>query len=459
MEYDATDIDWAFYLNDRGDEFNLAGIDNPSGECMSGSLGRAFGEPAIDNPDVESEYTASASDGYLSELYTFDVLDSTTIDPSLLHLHHSNLSDPPLQTGHNNMPDDNDETESHHIDTSENPITRQHHIILNGDHHAPGDTTVTATKAKKSRTNLPEAAVAILKAWLFGHESDPYPSQAEKLELSARSGLQLSQVNHWFMNARKRTMHSGYESSISLSESESVRSTRNACGRTSQRFCQLRRTSSNESLSSSALDSDSSASRPPRRGRKRRYFNNVPTLNHKRSRNISATVQHVPDTKREPMFQCTFCGMELTSKSWRRHEETQHAPQVSWMCMANGPTLETDGIDPKMKTSMCAFCGDVIDGFCPKSHRIADCLARKEDERIFYRKEHLRQHFRNFHPESKLTDQVAAAWKSVPNNQPRFWPCGFCDQQLGNWNLRESHVAQHFREGATMHSWNLNRAL
>src|SRR5579871_6831528 len=273
MEYEDMEIDWASYLNDRENEFDFASIDNLNGEFTSGSLARASVEPAMGNPDVEAEHTASASDGHMSEFYTFGMLDVTTIDPSLLHPHHSNLSDPHLQNGHTNMTDNNHGTESHHIDTPEDSITQQHHITPNRDHDASHETQVTSTKVKKSRTNLPKAAVAILNKWLFEHESDPYPSEAEKLDLSGRSGLQLSQVNYWFMNARKRTLRSGYDSSVSLSESESVRSTRNGHDKTSQRSGQLRRSGSNESLSSSALDSDSSASRPPKRGRKRRYLN------------------------------------------------------------------------------------------------------------------------------------------------------------------------------------------
>ena len=435
------DVDWTSYLNDGGDEFNFADIDYSSGASMFG-ITPAFVEPAMNGKDVKAEHTASATDGYPNEPHTSGVLDAMTIDPSLLYRSNFSSDNPNstslLQNGHATMPSEICETESNALDAS-------------------GDALITATKVKKRRTNLPSAAVAILKTWLFEHESDPYPTEAEKLELSARSGLQPSQVNYWFMNARKRTLHSGYESSVSVSESESVRSTANARGQISQRSGHRRRSTSTESISSFTWDSDSSVSRPPKRGRKRMYSNDRPANNHKRSRSVLTTIETVPDAKTEMMFQCTFCRMELTSKSWRRHEETQHAPQVSWTCMATGPTLETGSIGPKMKASMCAFCGDIVNCDCPKAHRIADCQAREENERVFYRKEHLRQHFRNFHPESKLTDQVAAAWKSMTNTQPRFWPCGFCNGLLGNWSLRESHIAQHFREGATMDSWSLNR--
>ncbi|ESN99585.1 hypothetical protein HELRODRAFT_84083, partial [Helobdella robusta] len=41
-----------------------------------------------------------------------------------------------------------------------------------------------------------------LKQWLYRHRDTPYPSRAEKLELSCQSNMTLTQVSNWFANAR-----------------------------------------------------------------------------------------------------------------------------------------------------------------------------------------------------------------------------------------------------------------
>ena len=50
----------------------------------------------------------------------------------------------------------------------------------------------------------PEWVTKILEDWLQEHIDYPYPSDAEKQELSSRTGLSKIQVSNWFMNVRKR---------------------------------------------------------------------------------------------------------------------------------------------------------------------------------------------------------------------------------------------------------------
>lgn len=56
----------------------------------------------------------------------------------------------------------------------------------------------------KKRGNLPKTATSLLKNWLFQHFLHPYPTEEEKRDLSAKSGLSLTQINNWFINARVR---------------------------------------------------------------------------------------------------------------------------------------------------------------------------------------------------------------------------------------------------------------
>jgi hypothetical protein len=52
--------------------------------------------------------------------------------------------------------------------------------------------------------NLPKNAVETLKDWLFGHFLHPYPTDEEKAVLASSTKLNLTQVNNWFINARRR---------------------------------------------------------------------------------------------------------------------------------------------------------------------------------------------------------------------------------------------------------------
>ncbi|EJD73812.1 hypothetical protein LOAG_18791, partial [Loa loa] len=58
----------------------------------------------------------------------------------------------------------------------------------------------------KRKAQLPAKAVELLKTWLFLHSSHPYPSENEKAMLSRETGLQMVQINNWFINARRRIL-------------------------------------------------------------------------------------------------------------------------------------------------------------------------------------------------------------------------------------------------------------
>lgn len=57
---------------------------------------------------------------------------------------------------------------------------------------------------KKKQGNLPKESTAILKRWLQQHTANPYPTEDEKMELSALTKLTVQQVSNWFINARRR---------------------------------------------------------------------------------------------------------------------------------------------------------------------------------------------------------------------------------------------------------------
>ena len=60
------------------------------------------------------------------------------------------------------------------------------------------------TKRPKKRGIFSKAATNILRTWLFQHLQHPYPSEEQKKQLGAETGLTILQVNNWFINARRR---------------------------------------------------------------------------------------------------------------------------------------------------------------------------------------------------------------------------------------------------------------
>ncbi|XP_073011400.1 homeobox protein BEL1 homolog [Typha latifolia] len=56
----------------------------------------------------------------------------------------------------------------------------------------------------RPQRSLPGRAVSILRAWLFEHFLNPYPTDVDKHILSRQTGLSRSQVSNWFINARVR---------------------------------------------------------------------------------------------------------------------------------------------------------------------------------------------------------------------------------------------------------------
>lgn len=63
---------------------------------------------------------------------------------------------------------------------------------------------VGETETKPSRPRLSKTAIQVLQNWLDQHESHPFPSKEDKLDLISETGLCEQQVNSWFLYQRRK---------------------------------------------------------------------------------------------------------------------------------------------------------------------------------------------------------------------------------------------------------------
>ncbi|TFK19987.1 hypothetical protein FA15DRAFT_708464 [Coprinopsis marcescibilis] len=61
-------------------------------------------------------------------------------------------------------------------------------------------------RPQRKRGKLPKETTDYLKAWLHRHSDHPYPSEEEKKQLCHATGLSMSQVSNWMINARRRIL-------------------------------------------------------------------------------------------------------------------------------------------------------------------------------------------------------------------------------------------------------------
>ncbi|KAA3490436.1 homeobox protein knotted-1-like 3 [Gossypium australe] len=67
---------------------------------------------------------------------------------------------------------------------------------------------------KRRAGKLPGDTTSFLKAWWQSHSKWPYPTEEDKAKLVQETGLQLKQINNWFINQRKRNWHSNPSTSL-----------------------------------------------------------------------------------------------------------------------------------------------------------------------------------------------------------------------------------------------------
>lgn len=71
-------------------------------------------------------------------------------------------------------------------------------------HNLEGMDVDRSRSTKRKRGNLPKHVTDVLRQWFEEHENHPYPTEEEKQMLIHRTGLLMSQISNWFINARRR---------------------------------------------------------------------------------------------------------------------------------------------------------------------------------------------------------------------------------------------------------------
>ncbi|KAH8764363.1 hypothetical protein F5883DRAFT_497981 [Diaporthe sp. PMI_573] len=379
-------------------------------------------------------------------------------------------------------------------------------VQIPGEKPSPG-------KAGRSVVRHARRSTKVLKEWFAAHSAHPYPSDQEKEELKERTGLSIRQISYWFVNARRRggakplqelptptdespmpTLVPGPEPSLGQNqgwsvmnpldrwrhtppeeEAVSLAAIANALGRAdsmpdltssplhdwttaaswsygptippsgsdSSLGSSDQSHSSNSSAHSFASDSFLDARLQEGRRRRRRKI-------HKYRNPLNVT----KDDHAKRIYQCTFCTDTFKSRyDWTRHEGTLHLVLEKWTCLPSGPKY----CDPSGQVARCALCNEPnpSDEHI-QMHKYHECAAKPLSARVFYRKDHLRQHLRLAHQVNEVLPSMNT-WKSkITRLKSR---CGFCGETFNLWSDRNDHLVDHYREGALIKAWKGCRGL
>ncbi|KAI0597484.1 hypothetical protein F4775DRAFT_255467 [Biscogniauxia sp. FL1348] len=351
-------------------------------------------------------------------------------------------------------------------------------------------------------------SVKVLKTWLVTHSRHPYPTDEEKENLQKITGLNKTQITNWLANARRRGkvqptratsphVGGGYAQAIDIprrpgtprllenmnplqrwansppeNEPASVTAIARAVsasgsysqtsgsGRNSPYISNYSDDGSSRSLCNQSSVSSLGTSHSSGgsfaslySNQSRGSFGSIPSFvrNHRgRRRRRRAPPKRTDEPMTQPLktFQCTFCTETFRTKhDWQRHEKSLHLSLERWICSPDG----AKGLNPDTGLICCVFCGEPNpDDAHVESHNYSGCTERSQEERTFYRKDHLRQHLRLVH-NVKYLPWAMDKWRvASPEIRSR---CGFCGIVLDSWTIRVDHLAEHFKTGNTMADW------
>ncbi|KAH8734499.1 hypothetical protein BGZ61DRAFT_341931 [Ilyonectria robusta] len=350
---------------------------------------------------------------------------------------------------------------------------------------------------------FPSWVVRALKGWFSDHIRHPYPTAKEMESIQRQTGLSRQQIANWLANTRRRIkskrprapspfvglrdtysntdMSDPNESPMSFQNMDPLQRWQNsppeheavdasalaqaisglAPGMGRQSHDEDRDVSgswhnalSTSSAGTSYSSRSSLASAYSQNSHTSRRSFELPGQGSKRRRRRVAAARSMHTTglsnlsRTSHTFQCTFCTETFKTKhSWQRHEKSLHLSLERWTCSPDGPRIK----DPNTSRLACVFCAQLDpDEDHLQSHNCAICFGRLPEERIFYRKDHIRQHLKLVH-NAKFNDWPMDLWKD--ESQIIRSRCGFCKFVMSHWSDRVGHLAEHFREGKSMADW------
>ncbi|KAJ5297499.1 hypothetical protein PENANT_c005G07253 [Penicillium antarcticum] len=341
----------------------------------------------------------------------------------------------------------------------------------------------------------------VLREWFYQNQEHPYPTDAQKNQLSTDTGFSQKRISTWFANARRRQKQkiqsSGLASrSRTRAGSPMITSTlpamtpmerwqasppedepvpeaaiQNAIASGSDLiesdgtidpfkldssamdFLNFDESSSHLASSVSSIgsrasetsDSGSSAWSYHSSGDTGLPFPLLPKQS--KPRRIKERSQGASENN---IYQCTFCIRSFKKKhDWTRHEKSVHLTLDAWICTPNLNDLQ-QSFD--LNPSECPVC-DVVYPLPAhmEEHEFHICTEKPVAERLFSRKDYLWQHLRKFHSCTKMPVSNLDVWSGSGGNVESS--CGFCGCRLSSWTARADHLAEHFKNRSRMFQW------
>ncbi|UKZ53042.1 hypothetical protein TrVGV298_006829 [Trichoderma virens] len=343
-------------------------------------------------------------------------------------------------------------------------------------------------ESNKTAVRHTRGAKRILKEWFSSHSEYPYPSEGEKAMLRQQTGLSRRQITYWFTNARRRGVRDQADlpcarSAPAVAIPDAAKELGNMDplsrwrhtppdedGTSLDAIIQAIESGAHANLdpesglaatappTAPASSFGSSGSCPSSHSGARSYSSGsaVSTASRRRRgrrRQKLQLRQSEPEDAASRIYQCTFCTDSFKSKyDWTRHEGTLHLALDKWTCLPFGPRHLDDTAKAR-----CAFC-DIEDpsDVHLQSHEPGKCMVKPLDARVFYRKDHLRQHVRTAHGVTEMPRSMDGWRSKIVKVNSR---CGFCGSTFTTWPERNDHLADHFQSGALMKDWKGCRGL
>jgi hypothetical protein len=181
------------------------------------------------------------------------------------------------------------------------------------------------------------------------------------------------------------------------------------------------------------------------------------SLGSRRGRRRPAPRSAIPLTNPAPgteqgFYSCTFCPKRFNRKYiWQRHEESVHVLRKVYICTPE--FLLDPPIGHPAGSPWCSWCPwypflgtKLLRPDC--DHAGGQCSTRTIEERTFFRKDNLVQHFRIVHKASahSYSVQNAANCEQARASTATQLKCPFCGCTSTSWKERVGHVARHFEE-------------